>query len=229
MIKLPVLLRVRKRGSVHCEQCTPLLGVLITSGTPSPFCKMGACSSTSFSPAFAISVLCMYTVRGPAFRWGDSPGTCIGLEVAGIGAAAGWIPLWLVRCEYHHLTSGPFCQQEHEQDFLSSTVMPTAILQRLLALRMSFLLLKSLKLVCMLQNGGERCSSLCAHLHGCSACADAYPQGNWTRRAWYASAQGTAVPRGDETWQERYKDNSARQVVKCNFGSHAGKGREKRD
>lgn len=62
----------------------------------------------------------------------------------------------------------------------------------------------------------------------CSAWADACPWGNWTRKAQCASALGADVPWGYETWQGKYKDNSARQVVKCNFRSHAGKVREKK-
>lgn len=40
---------------------------------------------------------------------------------------------------------------------------------------------------------------------------------------------GASVLCRGETWQAIYKDNSERQVVKCNFRSHAGKKREKRD
>lgn len=47
----------------------------------------------------------MWITRGPAFCRGESPATLIRLE------AAGWAPLCQLRCEYHHHTTGPFCQQ----------------------------------------------------------------------------------------------------------------------
>lgn len=96
------------------------------------------------------------TTRGPAFWWGSSPGTRAGLEAVGLGAAAWWILLWLVRCEHHHHTMGLFCQQEHEQDFTSSTWCP---LHYPWGFSLCTCLLNGLKLVCRLQKGEERHSS----------------------------------------------------------------------
>lgn len=82
-------------------------------------------------------------------------------------------------------------------------------------------------MVCMLQNEEGRHSSPLTNI-----CTEAVlmPVPEQTGQG----ERGVPQPRElvlseEETWQGMYKDNSARQVAKCNFRSHAGKGREKRE
>lgn len=84
-------------------------------------------------------------------------------------------------------------------------------------------------MVCVFQNGEGRHSS--PPINICTeAVLKLMPVPEQIGQGEHGVPQPTElVPSEEETWQEMYKDNSARQVVKCNFRSHAGKGREKRD
>lgn len=120
MLKLPVLLRDKKVGGQYTVSCAlHCLARYLCLGLHLPSAKWEL--AVELPSAQPLQAQGYHTTRGPVFRWGDSPGTCTGLEAVGLGAAAGWILLWLVKCEHHHHTTGSFCEQEHLQDFLSST------------------------------------------------------------------------------------------------------------
>lgn len=162
MLKLPVLLREKKAGGQYTVSCAlHCLARYLCLGLHLPSAKWElAVEIPSAQPLQAQGYVDdTHTTRGPAFRWGDSPGTCTGLEAVGLGAAAGRILLWLVKCEHHHHTTGSFCEQEHLQDFLSSTWCPLQYPRGFLLFTCPLSLSNGLKLVCMLQNGEGRHSS----------------------------------------------------------------------